>query len=256
MQQVETVLSYPGAIGEATYRRAIVSKVNPVGEFSLIYEDTSDHYSLYWRMRRLARTQPVTSIPWCIMGAQYHPESRTMENAHIEDLPHYVYEDYAQWEGKWELIRGIPYAMTPAPSLQHQRISHKIDALLANSLKECEQCEALLPVDWKIDEDTVVQPDNLVVCGKPDGKYLTKAPALIFEILSKSTAAKDKSTKFSLYEKAGVTYYIIVDPIDQIAMVYRLHENQYINVIHATDEQINFELKECQLNFDFSRIWA
>ena len=36
-----------------------------------------------------------------------------------EQLPHYVYDDYRQWEGRWELIEGIPYAMTPAPGFEH-----------------------------------------------------------------------------------------------------------------------------------------
>lgn len=26
-------------------------------------------------------------------------------------LPKYTYEDYKHWEGKWELIHDIPYAM-------------------------------------------------------------------------------------------------------------------------------------------------
>ena len=34
-----------------------------------------------------------------------------------EQLPHYTYEDYLCWEGRWELINGIPYAMTPAPTV-------------------------------------------------------------------------------------------------------------------------------------------
>jgi hypothetical protein len=32
----------------------------------------------------------------------------------VKILPYYTYEDYVQWEGKWELIDGIPYAMSPA----------------------------------------------------------------------------------------------------------------------------------------------
>jgi len=39
------------------------------------------------------------------------------------DLPHYTYDDYSQWEGRWELIDGIAYAMTPAPWFSHQRVS-------------------------------------------------------------------------------------------------------------------------------------
>ncbi len=173
-----------------------------------------------------------------------------------QDLPHYLYADYVQWKGRWELMGGIPYAMTPAPSIQHQSISHKIAAALTESLKECEECQALLPVDWKVDEDTIVQPDNLVVCGEVEGAYLNKAPALIFEILSKSTEKKDKTTKFSLYEKEGVNHYIIVAPKEQLAKVYSLREGRYIKVIDATHENIEFDLGKCQIKFDFSGIWA
>jgi hypothetical protein len=71
---------------------------------------------------------------------------------------------YKNWEGRWELIRGIPYAMSPAPSIKHQRISNNIAWQLKSLLMNCSECQALLPVDWKIDEKTTVQPDNLVIC--------------------------------------------------------------------------------------------
>ncbi|MGC8783703.1 MAG: Uma2 family endonuclease, partial [Armatimonadota bacterium] len=76
-------------------------------------------------------------------------------------LPHYTYADYVQWEGRWELIEGIPFAMSPQPSFRHQRISHRIAEELGRALEGCERCRAVLPVDWKISEDTVVQPDNM-----------------------------------------------------------------------------------------------
>lgn len=172
------------------------------------------------------------------------------------DLPHYTYEDYVQWEGRWELIRGIPYAMTPAPGIEHQATSNNIGWLLKEALSECEECLALLPVDWKIDEYTVVQPDNLVICGKEKGAYLRKTPVLIFEILSESTTSKDKNTKFALYEKEGVRHYVIVDPKERLAKVYRLHEGKYIKVMDAEDECCDFDLGKCQISVDFSKIWA
>jgi hypothetical protein len=38
-------------------------------------------------------------------------------------LPHYTYDDWLNWEGQWELIEGIPYAMSPMPVPNHQRIA-------------------------------------------------------------------------------------------------------------------------------------
>jgi len=52
----------------------------------------------------------------------------------IEDLPQYTYQDYAQWEGRWELINGIPYAMVPMPRIKHQRVCGKIYNYLSELL--------------------------------------------------------------------------------------------------------------------------
>ena len=172
-----------------------------------------------------------------------------------EDIPHYTYDDYKTWEGQWEIIDGIAYAMSPAPMIKHQKISNNIAWLLKEELEDCPQCHALLPVDWKISEDTIVQPDNLVVCYKPEGAYITKAPSMIFEVLSPKTARKDTTVKFSLYEQEGVKYYIIVNPDDEVAKVYRLHDGKYIKVVDATDEKVEFDLEKCRIEIDFSKMW-
>ena len=173
-----------------------------------------------------------------------------------EYLPNYTYDDYKKWEGNWELIYGVPYAMAPAPMIKYQAISNKIAWQLQNILQECKTCQALLPVNWKIDENTMVEPDNLIICHTPHHEaYLTKAPKVIFEILSKSTATVDKNLKYELYEKEGVSYYIIVDPKESIAKVYRLKEGRYIKVCDAYEDSVDFDLNECSFTFDFAKIW-
>lgn len=171
--------------------------------------------------------------------------------------PHYTYQDYKLWEGQWELIEGIPYAMSPAPSILHQSLSTKISWQLSNLLQECESCQALLPIDWKISDETVVQPDNLVVCGAQlAGQYLTQAPSLIFEILSPSTAHKDRHLKFELYEREAVKYYVIADPETNVAKLYQLNsEGRYIKKLDASKQTYSFDFGDCQMDFDFSKIW-
>ena len=176
--------------------------------------------------------------------------------AAVDYLPHYTYEEYKRWEGRWELIHGIPYAMAPVPLIRHQEVSNKIAWQLQEALRECEGCKALLPVDWKIAEDTIVQPDNLVYCGELEDKnYLTKAPALIFEVLSPSTAIKDANLKYELYEREGVRYYVLVDPMDNVAKVYELKDGRYVKMGDFSKEQVAFKLPSCTIEFDFSRIW-
>jgi Uma2 family endonuclease len=172
-------------------------------------------------------------------------------------LPHYTYEDYCLWEGRWELIFGIPYAMTPAPMITHQSISALIAAQLVNVLVNCNKCQTLLPVDWKIADDTIVQPDNLVVCYETEGAYITKAPSLIFEIVSKSSVLRDTEIKFQLYEQEGVNYYCLVFPEDKFVKLYLWEKGSYIKIGDFTDEKIDMSLtQDCAFQFDFSQIWS
>ncbi len=176
----------------------------------------------------------------------------------IEDLPYYTYEEYKNWKDNWELIYGVAYAMSPAPMIKHQHISSKISWELQNIFNNCRECQVLMPIDWKISDETVVQPDNSVICHNPTNEaYITKAPKIIFEILSKSTAKKDKELKYKLYEQEGVAYYIIVDPIEEIAKVYELLNGRYVKVCDASDEVIEFKIEKCseKMKFDFSKIW-
>ena len=82
-------------------------------------------------------------------------------------LPNYTYEEYCQWEGQWELIEGIPYAMSPLPIPVHQTVNGNLYANFKEALKmSCKKCKAYLPIDWKIKESIILQPDLLVVCNK------------------------------------------------------------------------------------------
>jgi len=176
----------------------------------------------------------------------------------IEDLPHYTYDDYVQWEGDWEIIHGVPYAMAPSPVIKHQWISSKIDRQLGEVLKDCEKCEILLAVDWQITEETVVQPDVLVVCDEDfdiGAVKLETTPVIVFEILSPSTARKDNILKYQLYEKAGVKYYCIVAPENDSAEVFVLQKDKYQSTEAFTDGRMLFDLGPCQIQFDFRKIF-
>lgn len=180
-----------------------------------------------------------------------------MGQPRLDNLPHYTWNDYLQWEGKWELIDGIPYAMSPAPTIEHQAISARLARLFDEALQGCSECMTLLPVDWKIEDDIVVQPDNLIVCGEVSGTYLDKAPVLLVEILSPSTAHKDKSTKFELYQQQGVRYYLIIDPLSQTIDVFDLVDGNYQQRQCEADQILDFSITEtCMMRLDTARIWA
>ena len=174
-----------------------------------------------------------------------------------EKLPRYTFRDYLSWEGRWELIQGVPYAMTPLPSFRHQIISGRIHVELTRALKDCSLCVPLLPVDWKVDEYTVLQPDNLVFCGElPPEPPLTEPPVLIFEVLSPGTEAKDRGLKFGIYERAGVKYLVLVDPVKKEAEIYALSRGRYELFRRVQREKVGFDLSSYQIEIDFGRIFA
>lgn len=147
----------------------------------------------------------------------------------VKILPNYTYKDYCLWEGRWELIDGIPYAMSPAPSLKHHGIVANIIYELKKSLKDakCKHCKVYNFIDLKIEENTILQPDCSIVCGPTKNNYLDFPPTLVVEILSEATALKDRHTKFSIYEKFGIKYYLVVDPVTEFVEVYLLEDSEY-----------------------------
>ncbi len=107
-------------------------------------------------------------------------------------MPHYTYEDYCQWEGRWELIDGIPYAMSPAPHPTHQWLDMNIGAEFLNAIRKakCKHCKVYDFIDVKVQEDTIVQPDISIVCKPISKKFLDFPAALVIEVLSPSTGFK------------------------------------------------------------------
>jgi Uma2 family endonuclease len=175
----------------------------------------------------------------------------------IKYLPNYSVKDYEQWEGKWELIDGIPYAMSPSPNFTHQNISSKIHIQLSEALKNCGNCKALFNLDWRLkdSENNVFCPDNFVMCKDIKDDFLTEPPGLIFEILSPATYEKDRILKYEKYEENGVKYYVIVDGNKKSAEVYELINGKYVKQIVTSNETHNFRLDDCSFDFDFSKIW-
>lgn len=171
--------------------------------------------------------------------------------------PGHTYEDYLLWEGNWELIDGIPHAMSPMPSGKHQRISGRLYGQLENALSSCSKCEVSLPMDWKVNYNTVVQPDLFVACFPfLDEKFIDRSPALIFEVLSPSTRTKDLTVKREIYLDQGVKYYVIMDPEKEKYLVLELIGDTYSEVANSHDGKFSFHVDDCKAEVDFSTVWS
>jgi len=152
----------------------------------------------------------------------------------------YTIEDWKTWDGRWELIKGVAYDMTPAPSISHQRLSVSLTVAIAKALavgdleadgRVCELFHA--PVDLYLPgEESVYQPDLLVVCdpAKITAQGIVGAPDLVVEILSPATASRDWTRKRWSYEAAGIPEYLVVDPDERVALLLRLEAGRYQEV--------------------------
>lgn len=172
----------------------------------------------------------------------------------LEDI-NYTYDEYRLWDGRWELWDGVPIAMSPAPLVRHQIMASEIIRHLGNQIDGCMQCQVLGEVDYKLSENTVLRPDVVLTCGETHELYLTKAPEIIVEIISKSTAKRDEVYKYELYRAEKVKYYIIVYPNDLVAKIYRLDGKEYDKQGDFSMQSYEFDDTTCDIKLDFADLF-
>jgi len=173
----------------------------------------------------------------------------------VKILPHYTFADWEHWEGQWELIEGIPHAMSPQPVPRHQKIGMALGSEFTVMLKSCNHYTAYQPIDYLISEDIILQPDMLIVCGEITKKYLDFPPALIVEILSPATALKDRHTKYSIYESQGIPYYLIISPDSEEVEVFKLNGGAYTLEQKGKNLTYHFNFGKCSGAIEFKEIW-
>ncbi len=153
-----------------------------------------------------------------------------MPSAAIKTDRHYTYADYLKFpeDERWEIIDGVAYNMSPAPTVDHQSLAGELHLQVGSQLRG-KRCRVYFsPIDVRFQDspntDKVVQPDLLVVCdrSKIRSAGIVGAPDWIVEILSPGTAGKDHIVKRGLYEKQGVREYWLMHPVDRIVTIYRL----------------------------------
>jgi Uma2 family endonuclease len=169
----------------------------------------------------------------------------------------YNWSDYQKWpdDERWEIIYGEAHMMSPAPSTRHQAALGALAREFLNYFHN-RKCQAFLsPVDVKLSDEDIVQPDIVVVCDDQQIKdtHIEGAPSLVVEIVSPSSAVHDRMRKMQLYAEAGVKEYWIVTPFPSLVEVflldgksYRMHKAYDRNQIleSATFRKLRIDLKE------------
>lgn len=150
-----------------------------------------------------------------------------------------TYAEYINLEEdiRFEVIENQVYYMTPSPKPKHQDVVTQLCVDFGLYLRG-KQCRVFVsPIDVCLSEEIKdlkkvkewVSPDLVVVCDpkKIGDKRIIGSPDLVVEVLSPSTAKKDRLVKFNRYQKAGIQEYWIVDPVNEFIDVYLLNDNTF-----------------------------
>lgn len=171
---------------------------------------------------------------------------------------YYTIKDYLHWNGDWELLDGMPYAMAPSPSVSHQTVclnmASEIKNVLGNKSGSCDQCCTLMETDWQVSNDTVVRPDVMLICQAIDETVMV-TPEIIVEVVSASSTKRDEVMKFDLYQREGVQYYLLAYPEKRLAKIYLNEIGGFRKSGDYSNELVEFKIRNCSFSIDFSLIW-
>ncbi len=126
------------------------------------------------------------------------------------------------WEGE--------AAVSPAPDLSHQLVAARVFTLLSRLIPGGTLLFA--PVDFRLDDNTVIQPDVLWIapdsaCARREGGGYRGVPDLAVQVLSPATAKHDRVYKFRAYETHGCREYWLADPANVYLEVWTLRGSRF-----------------------------
>jgi len=175
----------------------------------------------------------------------------------LDPAKRYSYADYLTWvdDKRRELFDGFVRLMS-GPLTIHAIISANIFGRTWSYIKRRKRKCAIFhaPIDVRLPKNgetaddkifNVVQPDIVVVCdlSKIDEKGIIGAPDLVVEVLSPSNTRLMMSTKFDLYEAAGVKEYWVVYPKSGVTVFLLQDDGKYdrgttYDIVYVPDAKI------------------
>lgn len=140
--------------------------------------------------------------------------------------PYVTYEALSRMapaESRWEVFDGEVY-MSPSPNRRHQELLMRLTIAFSAACRAGDRVY-FAPVDVVLADGTAVQPDLIFVRAENASilaDVIRGAPDLVAEVLSPSTADRDRGLKMELYARYGVGEYWIVDDEARQVEVHRL----------------------------------
>ena len=178
-----------------------------------------------------------------------------------ENFPTLTPEEYFTWEEqqleKHELINGQVYAMSGG-SKNHSLLGARFITLFTSHLEgsDCDTATSDLRVNI-VGTNNYTYPDVSVTCDHRDKtttQYITY-PCLIVEVLSKTTEAYDRGSKFRMYQNNPMLkdYLLVSSTAIEIDLYHKNDAGQWMIINYGEGDTI--ELKSINLSFPIEQIY-
>ena len=170
----------------------------------------------------------------------------------------FTYQDYlyAPDDKSYELLDG-ELIVTPAPGELHQSVSAQLGWRLVQFASENNLGRVYhAPFDVVLSDTDVAQPDLLFVSNERSHvitpENIQGAPDLVVEILSPSTATRDRTFKRTLYARHRVKEYWMVDITAKDVTILLLGDRgfEFVDVYGEGEELTSPTLRGLTLNLD------
>lgn len=158
-----------------------------------------------------------------------------------------------------ELLAGQLVWDRPA-DVAHQRCTCKLQRMLEGYFSQIDpRGEVLASIGLGM-ENSFMLPDLVYISGEQSQilrrPYLAEAPTLVAEISSPFTREKDSILKFSIYERAQVQHYWLLDYGRQNLHCFALGEQGYALSAQGEKQEILHHPDFAGLSLDLRTLWA
>lgn len=140
-----------------------------------------------------------------------------------------------------ELVDGM-LLVSPLGSYRHQQL---VGRAYAAMLAACPvDLEATIELNVLLSSGRLVIPDFTIVRPREAGvMFPVSDVVLVGEVFSPSTRLNDEGLKRALYAKAGIAYYLMVDPTDRVAeaTLLELQGPEYVEIARSENGVLRIE---------------
>lgn len=168
----------------------------------------------------------------------------------------------AQGDTKYEYYDGFILAMAGG-SLLHSELGNNVGTCLTNAIRAkglpCKVYNSDLKVSIK-SANSRFYPDVSIVCGQPvmDEKtpHAVQNPVVVVEVLSESTEARDRGTKFQAYRQLpSLREYILVSQEEALVEVFSLTDEGTWHIQTATKLDDSLKLHALDLSLKMEDVY-